>query len=209
MSKKQRFIITGFLLSVGLAPTLGDVAFMEHDGPFFVSGYTEIWSGYFFRPVTDIEMTAVGFYDHEGDGFALPHEVHLLNAATLELLLTETVESADPLIDQYRYQSIDPFTLVTGVQYLLLASSNESDFIPSYHAYWGPGATFTPLVTEVFGSQETWYPYEIDLKLSPYHYLSVNAMLRPADAQVVPAPAGILLGMLGLAFVGGRARYCG
>lgn len=91
----------------------GDGFANDGDGPWTM--------GWRFIAGAGVQVTALGVFDADGDGFAASHQVGLwddLNA----LIATVTVTSADLLIDGFRYADIATINLVAGVTYTVGAA---------------------------------------------------------------------------------------
>lgn len=96
--------------------------------------------GFDFTPRTDIVVTALGWYDHGGDGLNNPHPVGIYLTSTQQLVAPAvTVTSASPLdtATSFRFASIAPLTLSAGVTYTIVG--------------FGAGPNWDPYVTDPIG----------------------------------------------------------
>jgi hypothetical protein len=77
--------------------------------------------GLSFFPTSDLLVTDLGYFDDDGDGNVISHQVGLWNTTSLVPLALVTVQAgtASSLVGQYRYEAITPITLTAGVQYRL------------------------------------------------------------------------------------------
>jgi hypothetical protein len=118
-------------------------------------------------PVT---VTALGYFDYQGDGFATPHDVGIYNGSGT--LLTHALLSAgtvNQLIGNFRYTDIAPITLAAGT-YTLAATNGTVD----YWAY-GNASTITGLTVDPHIS--------IAANSAFYLYQSDNVLRDPAQAN--------------------------
>lgn len=75
--------------------------------------------GFRFNTSTDIQVTDLGYYDHDGDGLKLNHTVGLFDFDSQELLVSADVNDTSFLNGAFRYTAIEPFTLNAGTMYLI------------------------------------------------------------------------------------------
>jgi len=121
-----------------LGSTLAEVS----QPAFRITGsYTYSWYGFYtvgyrFSVDRPIELTDLGLFDLGMDGLSHASDIGIWNAATGELLATETLpatESDDsPLIGNFRYVAVSPLVLPPG-EYVLGSESFESH--PDYYVY--------------------------------------------------------------------------
>jgi hypothetical protein len=86
-----------------------------------------------------VTVTALGYFDYQGDGFATQHDVGIYNSSGT--LLTHALLSAgtvNQLIGDFRYTDIAPITLAAGT-YTLAATTNG----PADRWAYGNGSTMT------------------------------------------------------------------
>jgi hypothetical protein len=90
--------------------------FSDDDGPFTI--------GFQFRPQTDICITALGAFDHLGDGFIDSHSIGIWTVGNESPLITATVPAGagTSLVGAFRYVEIDDFTLTANTDYIVAAS---------------------------------------------------------------------------------------
>ena len=76
---------------------------------------------------SNINVTALGAYDADGDGFTTPGgiPVGIYDETTNTLLASTNVLSGDPLVDGFRYDTIPTLTLLAGHQYDVVAVNEE------------------------------------------------------------------------------------
>jgi hypothetical protein len=85
--------------------------------------------GYEFNLTQEVEIVALGFYDHGQNGLTASHPVGLYAKATGgpwgegPLLVRTNVTAADPLIGHFRYRAIAPLRLPADTGYRLSAFS--------------------------------------------------------------------------------------
>jgi hypothetical protein len=90
--------------------------FSDDDGPFTI--------GFQFRPQTDIRVTALGSFDHLGDGFIDSHSIGIWTVGNESPLIIATVPAGagTSLVGAFRYVEIDGFTLTANTDYIVAAS---------------------------------------------------------------------------------------
>jgi hypothetical protein len=105
--------------------------------------------GFDFRPDVDLIVTALGWYDHEGDGLIHDHRVGVYETSTKTLAAAEAVVTLSSKLDEethFRFTTVKPFTLKAGVTYTIVGYGNGPKFDP-YVANPAGGVTFAPAVT--------------------------------------------------------------
>src|SRR5262245_27709282 len=84
--------------------------------------------GFAFTVHPPVTVSALGYFDYQGDGFATPHNVGIYDASgtllTQALLNSGTV---NPLIGNFRYADIAPITLAVGTYTLSATSYGPAD----------------------------------------------------------------------------------
>ncbi|MCW3098115.1 MAG: hypothetical protein JWL77_3733 [Chthonomonadaceae bacterium] len=102
--------------------------------------------GFDFTPSADLTVTALGWYDHNGDGLIHVHPVGIYTTSTQTLAapsaVVTTSSALDALID-FRFTSVTPFTLTAGTTYTLVGYGEGPDFDPYVNSPSG-GITFGP-----------------------------------------------------------------
>jgi hypothetical protein len=96
--------------------------------------------GFDFRPSVDLTVTALGWYDHGGDGLLHDHPVgiYLTSAQTLFApSVTVTVSSPLDAATDFRFAPVTPFTLRAGTTYTVVG--------------YGEGPAFDPYVKNPIG----------------------------------------------------------
>ena len=149
----------------------------------------------------NLTVSGLGAYDAGGDGFVTAGgiPVGLYRKSDGVLLASTNVTSADPLTGHFRYSSVAPLTLTSGVQYEIVAV-NESDL------YNLTGATVNPLITD------NGYSYGQSTTLQRLNNFTgtgtlwmANLQFGPATAVPEPGSLALLAGM-GLSGAGFLAR---
>ena len=72
-----------------------------------------------FVPLVDIEVSALGFYDHGQDGLRNDHKVVIYDSYKKTVTPTVTVGDASELDGLFRYEPIEPVVLEAGRHYVL------------------------------------------------------------------------------------------
>lgn len=99
-------------------------------------------TGFEFIPRTDIWVTALGFYDHLGDGLLGSHPIGIYDASSRELLTSETVATCSALDPASHFRFADlasPIRLLAGRSYSIVGVVPLSG--PSY----GGGLLLDPI----------------------------------------------------------------
>jgi hypothetical protein len=156
----------------------------------------------------NITVTALGAYDAGGDGFTTPGgiPVGIFQESNGALLASTFVLSSDPLSADFRYDSIAPLTLLSGVSYRVVAD-NESDL---YNL--GSSLTVDPAITSTgFGYCNTAtltscndFGGSGDIWMANFQFGTGGV-----DPAPTPEPVSFVLsaaGLLGLALVRTRRR---
>ena len=104
---------------------------------------TSFTLGYAFTVNSPTVVGALGYYDDGGNGLGAAHDVGLWDQGQ-NLLASTTVSSADPLINQFRYDPLTlAITLVPGQVYSVGGTSNR----PDSYIYQTTGTRFAPQIT--------------------------------------------------------------
>lgn len=120
---RRRIVVP--LLIVGLATSLlgaaraDEIAIAPPDTPHngFAAGLVFGWQ---FSPNQDIRVTALGWYDHEHDGFHNgSHAVGMFRTSDESLLVDALIESDSALEGDYRYESVASTLLTAGEDYIV------------------------------------------------------------------------------------------
>lgn len=90
--------------------------FSDNDGPFTI--------GFQFRPQSDIQVTALGVFDHLGDGFIDSHSIGIWAVGSESPLITATIPAGAgaSLAGAFRYVDIAGLTLTANTDYIVAAS---------------------------------------------------------------------------------------
>jgi hypothetical protein len=103
--------------------------------------------GFLFTPNTNVTVTELGYYDHNGDGLAIDHPVALFNAGGTRLVETTVrAGTVDTLRGKFRYRSITPTNLTAGTAYVLAGYHDSSS--GDVFAYGNNGSTITGFVVD-------------------------------------------------------------
>ncbi|WP_415231078.1 PEP-CTERM sorting domain-containing protein [Psychromonas sp.] len=99
------------------------IAAVEWSGdPQNVNTNGTLMMGYEFNVTSDTNVTALGAFDHLGDGFVTDHNVGIWDF-TGNLLASTIVTSSDSLNGHFRYSSINTLALFAGNTYIVGADS--------------------------------------------------------------------------------------
>jgi hypothetical protein len=117
----MRRFFSGVLLTATLAsPVAADTAMFDFPAPATASSTERGTDGFRFTPNVNIEVTALGYYDHNQDGFTSGfHPVAIYDFVTKVQLAKVSVQSTSPLDGLFRYAEIEPLALAGGTSYVL------------------------------------------------------------------------------------------
>ena len=92
--------------------------------PILIAGPTKDTLGWSFRPLSEMQLTDLGFYDADGDGLLVSHHVGVWNSAG-GLLADVFVPAgnAAALQGAYRYVAVPLLTLLPGETYVIGATA--------------------------------------------------------------------------------------
>jgi hypothetical protein len=81
--------------------------------------------GWFFMPLVDIQVTALGCYDDGQDGLLHAHRSAIFDGATRQPVVEATVRPESPLEGLFRWESVGPVVLKAGHEYVIVSSCEE------------------------------------------------------------------------------------
>jgi hypothetical protein len=150
--------------------------------------YDRETNGFEFVPWTDIEVTALGYYDEGGDGLVNEHTVGIFEKSNRQLVSdTVTVDGGSTLEGAFRYEEITPVVLKGGTSYVV-AGSTEAPYDPMAGGAGGTDAAWAPelrYVTYCYVIGEFAFPWRTKA-IHLENVFTANFMFRtPAG----PAPA--------------------
>jgi hypothetical protein len=85
-----------------------------------------------FRPLVDIEVSALGLYDDNGSGFRRSHRVGIFERDSKQSVVDAIVSSDSTLEGEFRWEQVEPVLLKTGTSYIV-ASDNFRPFDTIVH----------------------------------------------------------------------------
>ena len=218
----QFMLNTRWLVAVLAVATLSLTNAKPSQAGFVLQGGTEtatnnfynsnFMHGYDFVSNTNQSLTALGFWDEGSNGLPQSFQLGLWATATQTLLATVTIDNTDPLDPsvtiangQYRYETLgSAVALTSGTTYTLgwqngssVLSTADSLFLEYSSLIVDPNITIANHSRSLNGSAFT-FPTNT---LVPNNLFrgNVNALLAP---NTVPAPAGLVLGIIGLGSCG-------
>lgn len=127
------------------------VTFSLPQTPISSVGFIDGPSGFDFIPSTNISVDSLGFYDHDGDGFTGTHQIGIFDTLGETLVSSSVfVNSASTLdpTNNFRFESIEAFTLQAGTQYSLVSFDTGPVFDDYIRGPVG-GVTLSPDLTFV------------------------------------------------------------
>lgn len=87
--------------------------------------------GFDFIPNVDLTVTALGWYDHNGDGLTQSHPVAIYVTGTQTLAAPSATILGSSALDSstnFRYVQVGPFTLMAGTTYTLIGFGAGPEF---------------------------------------------------------------------------------
>jgi hypothetical protein len=121
-------LLLGILVGSNAAADIAiDPATTPHNG--FAAALVMGWE---FTPTQSIEVTALGWFDHEQDGFLNgPHEVGLFRVSDEALLVSASIASTSVLVGNFRYEDVAATVLLGGSAYVV-AGVDPAGFTDRY-----------------------------------------------------------------------------
>lgn len=106
--------------------------------------------GFDFTPNVDLTVSALGWYDHNGDGFIRSHPVGIYVTSTQALVApaASILGTSDlDITTNFRYEAVVPFVLTAGTTYTLVGYGEGpvwDDYVnnPTGGVTFGPGIDF-------------------------------------------------------------------
>lgn len=181
-------------------------------GPSYLADFM---NGYDFVSTTSQSLTALGFWDEGSNGLPRSFQLGLWATATQTLLATVTIDNTDPLDPsvtiangQYRYETLgSAVALTSGTTYTLGwqvgspgLSATDSLILVHSSLIVDPNVTIADQSRFQSGGAFT-FPTGTTVAGSLFRGM-VNAQLAPNAPNAVPAPAGLVLGIIGLGSCG-------
>jgi hypothetical protein len=114
-------------LSAASSPTKADFIAASFSLPQSPAGENLVngVDGFDLTPSVDLTVTALGWYDHNGDGLIHDHPVGIFVTSTQTLAAPSAVVTTSSMLDpatDFRFTPVTPFTLTAGVTYTLAGS---------------------------------------------------------------------------------------
>lgn len=152
----------------------------------------------------NLTVTGLGAFDANLDGFTTQGgiQVGIYDELTSALLVSTNVLSSDPLINNYRFSSITPLSLISGSQYRVVAL-NGSDL---YNITTGtPNSVNSSITWDRYGYCSSATLQKCDQHTGTERTWMANLQFSSVD-NAVPEPATWAMMLLGFGFVGGAMR---
>ena len=164
-------------------------SFSPEQEPLGVEAYEVRAEGIEFVPWTDIEVTALGYYDDGGDGLKGEHTVGIFEKSSQDLVGdTVTVDAGSTLKDGFRYESITPVVLNGGTSYVLTGSNSPPFDVGAGDPdglVWAPEVRYVDLAWAHRGSGFA-FPRQFVVSVTWRFRSSANLLFRTPSG---PAPA--------------------
>lgn len=195
------------LVCAAATPTEADIiAYSFQEVGAFASPSDAATQGFLFIPTVPIEVTALGYFDHNQDGLTLIHPVGIFDALTQELLAVTNVGPGSVLEDLFRYNPISPLSLEAGHPYMLAGfhpGSDTEDFgafsLPASLLFGGV-VTAPQLIHQgfffEFGNSLTFPTTGPDPNA---FFFGPNLQFQVQQVQAIPEPSTVSLLGLGIA----------
>ena len=204
------------VVAIGVAAYLNgsaqadEIAIAPPDSPH--NGFAaELVLGWQFSPSQDIQVTALGWFDHEHDGFLNGrHEVGLFQTSDQSLLTSALISDASILEGDYRYEDV-PATLLSAGEDYIVAGVDPAGPDDRYPV----DATLANMnLHPLLDFQRTVFEEASSLVFPDDGFDDTGPWVVPANFQfvVVPEPVCIMLalaGVFGLVSMRRRRRLIG
>jgi hypothetical protein len=153
-------------------------------------GPAQVSIGFTFTVNTPVTVSALGYFDYQGDGFTTPHNVGIYNGSgtllTQALLNSGTV---NPLIGNFRYTDIAPITLAVGTYTLAATTYGPWDPLAYGSAGTGGIAGFTVDPHISIAPNSALYVYQSDNVLrDPTQHIDYTLYAGPNVIAHAPGP---------------------
>lgn len=201
-----QFVVVALVAAGVLAtPTRADAGFAAVEfTPAGAGGNAgDFVTGYQFQVTAPQVVSALGYYDHLGDGLAESHDVGLYTDAGT-LLASVTVSNANALVGNFRYQSITPLLLSVGT-YRVAGAGSVDLFV-----FNAPGLTSAPGISYLTPASSSGATLQFPLFLggATDGFFGGNLLVDPVAAAVAtPLPPTLLAGFLGMGLLAGVRRF--
>ena len=178
--------------------------------------------GFTFTAVTDVVVTSLGYFDDLGDGFQTQHVVGIFSGDGANgpgtLLTSTTLASGKSGVlgaNNFRYQNIPSFTLVSGQVYTIAGLSPNYSTVNDAFVYGGPleitGFAVSPFIS--IAANAARFSFNTPTLMDPalhfngdFQIYAVNFGGPVLSAALVPEPATWLMMVGGFGFVASALR---
>jgi hypothetical protein len=198
MSTHLQKTLVGLIAAAGIALTSANAqaaVLYSNAGSGVLSDGLTTSIGTRFTAVTSFTITQLGFFDDDGDGNAVAHGVGLFSDDGSVLHRSVSIQAglASPLLGQFRYEFITPFTLVAGTTYRLGGAifTNSGDRYRDVTASYTLGGFNVDIIDGIYQIAQTpglAYP-ESQAAVTDGAYIGPTF----GDAIPVPEPGSIAL----------------
>jgi len=168
--------------------------------------------GFSFTATAAATVTALGYYDDGGDGFATAHEVGIFDSNGNLLASADlSAGASDRLIGQFRYAGITPLTLAAGQNYVIAATTHGSADPWAYGNAYPADATVSNFHTTApiaITANSALFLYQDDnnLRNPTEHYSNYTFYAGPNFLLGVPEPTSWALMLGGFGLMGAALR---
>lgn len=87
--------------------------------------FIDVSGGWFFQPVVDIKVTALGYYDDGQNGLLHAHRAGIFDGASRQAVVETTIRRRSPLGGRFRWEPVGPVVLKAGHEYVMVSSGEE------------------------------------------------------------------------------------
>jgi hypothetical protein len=114
-------LVSALLLSFSTLASADISALNSFAGGINASSGSDQLYGWVFTVNAPITVTALGVYDFTGNGLTVSHDVGIFKQSDQSLVGSTTVPAGTvgTLIDNFRYESVNPFSLTQGDNYVI------------------------------------------------------------------------------------------
>lgn len=82
-------------------------------------------TGWFFTPMMDVEVTALGYYDDGRDGLVQDHRSAIFDSATRQAVVETTIRPRSRLDGLFRWEPVGPVVLRVGHEYVMVSLATK------------------------------------------------------------------------------------
>jgi hypothetical protein len=168
---------------------------------------TQLSLGFVFTTNQAIDITALGYYDEDGDGVQTNHEVGIFDTNGILLISTILSAGTSSLEGHYRYNAVSPITLAANSTFTVAATTfgTADGWVYGNAGSQIAGFVVDPSITVASDAARFLYQDDNVLRVPTDHfgnftiYGGPNFKLAAVNGGEVPEPASVMLTFAGVA----------